>query len=457
MKQAISFLILAALSFASLFSQINTKSGTTVNMKSGTCLVLGGNYLNYGTLNASSGSSISFKGFGTQTVTELIGNSFSNMIVDKSSGAVSLTSDVTVNGTLTLTTGNISTGINTLSLGSSASLAGEQTGRYVIGHLQTTVGVGNGQSTTFNGVGVTLASAAEDLGNVTLTRISGSAVSLNGFSSINRRWILRPQNALAVARDLTLSWITDDDNGKTLLALQGWQSSDNFVTTANCSAIGNVMDGSSRSLVLTLHALTASNDVSFSFTQVGEPLPVESTPLRAEVKDIHVTLSWETSTEVNNNGFTIERSANGADYASIGFVHGHGTSNTPNSYQFVDTPNGGFTFRYRMKQIDNDGKFTYSAPIEVVLEVPKQYALHSNYPNPFNPSTTNRYDLPQDGVVTIKVFDAVGREMQTLVNGYQVIGFHELTFDADKLSSGMYLYTFRAGDFFAVKKMLLLR
>jgi parallel beta-helix repeat protein len=81
----------------------------------------------------------------------------------------------------------------------------------------------------------------------------------------------------------------------------------------------------------------------------------------------------------------------------------------------------------------------------------------SNYPNPFNPTTTIYYQIPKDGRVTIKVFDAIGREVTTLVDEFKPSGRYSVKFDASRLSSGIYFYSIRSGDYNAVKKMSLIK
>jgi hypothetical protein len=88
-------------------------------------------------------------------------------------------------------------------------------------------------------------------------------------------------------------------------------------------------------------------------------------------------------------------------------------------------------------------------------EMPKNFALHQNYPNPFNPKTTIRYDLPSAGLVSIKVFDILGREVRTLVNEVQNAGFKSVKFDVNGLASGVYFYRLIAGEFVAARKLLL--
>ncbi len=88
---------------------------------------------------------------------------------------------------------------------------------------------------------------------------------------------------------------------------------------------------------------------------------------------------------------------------------------------------------------------------------PAQFQLYQNYPNPFNPSTIINYHLAVDNNVTLKVYDLLGRETETLVNEYQTVGEHQVNFDAAKLSSGVYIYKLSAGNFFDQKKMIVLK
>jgi len=89
---------------------------------------------------------------------------------------------------------------------------------------------------------------------------------------------------------------------------------------------------------------------------------------------------------------------------------------------------------------------------------PTRYTLAQNYPNPFNPSTTIGYSLPNAGNVTLKVYDLLGKEVATLVNGYQVAGNHKVTFNASHLTSGVYFYRLTTGSSYnVVKKMVLLK
>ena len=94
--------------------------------------------------------------------------------------------------------------------------------------------------------------------------------------------------------------------------------------------------------------------------------------------------------------------------------------------------------------------------------LPKGFVLHQNYPNPFNPITSLRYDLPEDGLVNITIYDMVGRIVKTLVNSSQTAGFKSVQWNAtndrnELVSAGLYLYTIQAGEFRQTKKMVLLK
>jgi len=196
----------------------------------------------------------------------------------------------------------------------------------------------------------------------------------------------------------------------------------------------------------------------------GSPLPVELTSFTASVSGGKVTLNWQTATEVNNYGFEIERTSPrpspqgeggeaGRGWEKIGFVAGNGNSNSPKDYSFVDKTVLSGKYFYRLKQIDNDGQFEYSNIVEVDLGVPAEFSLAQNYPNPFNPSTTIKYQLPERSLVTLKLYDILGREVHTLINEDQSPGNYKVELNGSRFASGVYIYRITAGKFTAVKKL----
>ena len=85
------------------------------------------------------------------------------------------------------------------------------------------------------------------------------------------------------------------------------------------------------------------------------------------------------------------------------------------------------------------------------------YRLEQNYPNPFNPTTTISYSLPQRSAVSLTVHNLLGQQVAALVRGVQDAGFHQVMLDCSGLTSGIYLYTIRAGSFVEIRKLLLLQ
>ena len=93
----------------------------------------------------------------------------------------------------------------------------------------------------------------------------------------------------------------------------------------------------------------------------------------------------------------------------------------------------------------------------ISTEVPSEYSLKQNYPNPFNPTTNIRYSVSKNGMVKLIVFDALGREVETLVNQSQQAGTYEASFNGSSLNSGVYFYKLTSGDFSETKKMLFVK
>jgi plastocyanin len=191
---------------------------------------------------------------------------------------------------------------------------------------------------------------------------------------------------------------------------------------------------------------------------IATALPVELVSFRGTLNGNEVTLNWQTATEKNNNGFEIQRKISN-NWEKIGFVPGHGTTLEKNYYSFKDNinnlPDG--NLYYRLKQVDFSGSFEYSLEIVINKTVPSEFSLSQNYPNPFNPSTLISYSIPVNANVSLKIYDAVGNEVTTLVNERQESGTYQVVFNASRLASGIYYYTITAGSFTASKKMILMK
>ncbi len=155
-------------------------------------------------------------------------------------------------------------------------------------------------------------------------------------------------------------------------------------------------------------------------------VPVELTSFTASSNGEEVTLNWSTATELNNQGFEIERSEDNVSFNKIGFVPGFGTTTEPKSYNYSDQPASSGTFYYRLKQVDYDGSFEYSEVVEVEWRAFNSYLLEQNYPNPFNPTTTIRFGLQNKSIVKIIILNAIGEEVAVVLNEEKEAGFHQV-------------------------------
>ncbi|MDH3252456.1 MAG: spondin domain-containing protein [Ignavibacteria bacterium] len=206
---------------------------------------------------------------------------------------------------------------------------------------------------------------------------------------------------------------------------------------------------------------------TFTFTRTS-PVPVQLSEFTGVVLgNGNVRVDWTTLSETNIFGFEVQKSTMpSANFQTISnsFIAGHGTTTVPHMYSFADVTASPGTWYYRLKQIDLDGSITYSSAIVPSAttgvrerSVPSIFALRQNFPNPFNPSTTITYDIPRTVAVTLRVFNAIGQQVGTLVNEVQEAGTYSVLFENPDLVSGMYFYQLRAGEFVSTRRLIVLK
>ena len=171
--------------------------------------------------------------------------------------------------------------------------------------------------------------------------------------------------------------------------------------------------------------------------------PVELTSFNAIAQSGYVELNWTTATELNNQGFEIQRSTVTSEFVTVGFVEGNGTTTEEHQYSFKDKDVSGF-LRYRLKQVDFDGSYEYSDIIEVEVLGNISYELAQNYPNPFNPITNISYTLPTESQVKLSVYNPLGELVETIVNEKQDAGKYDAVWNASNHPSGVYIYSLDA-------------
>jgi hypothetical protein len=167
----------------------------------------------------------------------------------------------------------------------------------------------------------------------------------------------------------------------------------------------------------------------------------------------------EQATEINNYGYEVQKSrVQNSGWIKIGFVNGSGNSSKSKDYSFTESNLQPGKYYYRLKQIDNDGRFAYSNTIEVdVTSEITEFALQQNYPNPFNPSTIINYSLSKEGNIKLTIYNSIGSKVTTIVNEYKPAGNYSVQFNGGNLASGIYLYRLESGNYSATKKFIMLK
>jgi len=194
-----------------------------------------------------------------------------------------------------------------------------------------------------------------------------------------------------------------------------------------------------------------------NMAQVVTPVPVELTSFFATLLNQGVLLEWETASELNNAGFNVQRSKDNSKFFDIAYIKGQGTTTNKSFYSYNDQSVSTGKYSYRLKQIDLDGSVTYSQVVSVDLGMVNSFVLEQNYPNPFNPSTQIRFSIPEVTNVKLIVSDALGREIALLVDGKLNAGDYKIDFDADGISSGIYICILITDTFKQSRKMILMK
>jgi hypothetical protein len=197
--------------------------------------------------------------------------------------------------------------------------------------------------------------------------------------------------------------------------------------------------------------------------------PVELASFAGALIDDRVVLNWTTASQTNNAGWRVLRSVDGETYEQVGeFVKGAGTSDALKDYAFRDgeLPSAEKVF-YVLEQIDLDGTVRRSDRVEMLLGArflvppPTEFAVGA-YPNPFNPSTTISYELPEGAPVTVVIYDVLGQQVRHLISQFNSAGRYQVQWDARDnqgrgVASGVYIAKINAGTSTLSQKMLLLK
>ncbi|MHC1737071.1 MAG: LamG-like jellyroll fold domain-containing protein [Ignavibacteriaceae bacterium] len=393
-----------------------------------------------------------------------------NNLLFSSTASPVLSSNFTVNGNLLLGKNLDLNGI-TIRLGDFSNQGFLIEGDYRLYGSSGTISVESSWN-NFSGVNVGgLGAVISCNTNIMRTITRGHTEHRNGSNKSILRYYQIIEEAKENAEDievtLKFNYLESELNGLTESDLTLFKSTDNGTTWTN---VGGVPDINANNVTLT----GISNiEGLWTLGSSASPLPVELTNFSAKASGNGVVLSWQTATEVNNYGFEVERKSlssqlpsaslsshlSSEEWEQIEFVKGSGNSNSAKEYSFTDKDIKGGKYQYRLKQIDNDGKFSYSEVIEVEVDLPAEFRLEQNYPNPFNPSTTIEYQLHVNSLVKLELYSITGERVATLVDTEMEAGYYNYQFSSTnyELSSGIYFYQMSAGEFLSVRKFVIMK
>ena len=380
-----------------------------------------GDFTNSGTVLPGT-SPVSFTGAADQLLTPGGATLYQLLLNKTTAGAntLRLAGNLTVANQLSLTSGLINTKngvtVNVLRLPNGATLSGEATGRYVLGSLEITRNAVSGAAVDF-GHGAVLDPTTNNLGTVAITRTAGLLTpdvsygqNLNNatLKGIDRIWTVVPAAQPSAAVQLTLSWLPDNDNGiADFTQARVWQQT---AAGQPWAVRGPVANASARSISMSPTTLSR-----FTVSNAANPLPVTLIDFTARAEGYAaVRLAWATASELNNAGFTVERSLDARAFAALGTVAGAGTSTARHDYAWLDTklPAGATLLYYRLRQTDASGDVSYS-PVRTVALTPLA-AGFAVYPTqvPTGQAATYLYTGPAEPA-TLEVLDLLGRVVRT--------------------------------------------
>jgi hypothetical protein len=437
---------------------VQSAAGSTLDLSAGSLQVTG-NVSNAGTTQATSTGTLELTGSTNQNL-DLHGGTVGRFIVNKATAGqdtVRIVSDILVTNQATLTDGMARTGLGSaVRLSNSATLTGEATGQYIQGHVVTTRAAVSGSTPVDFQNGVIIQPAGNALGTVTVDRAAG--LKLAGITygqnpsdpttkSIDRIWTINPQTQPAAGQPatLTMQWIADDDNGLTPTDFITATAARRTAANAPWVTVGPPQDASARSLSVVAAAFS-----DWTVNGQSTPLPVELLSFSATRAADAARLRWVTASEINSAYFDVEVGTDGRNYRFVGRTEAQGTSQSRHTYELLDPRL--LTYRaelvyYRLRQVDRDGKVTFSAPQTLRVSGERLPLTALAWPNPFDGASAVQLQIrtSNEAPVELSLFDATGRlveqRTQPIEPGTTVLPLAEVA----SLPHGLYVLRVRQG------------
>ncbi len=399
---------------------------------------------------------------GTQNVA---GGIYQNLTVS-GGGTKSLSANATVNGTLTLTNGTLTTGSNKIIVTNNqpGAVVIASTSGNITGQIERTIEAGNTGIYKFTNTNTYIVPAASQ---------PSTTISITSYPStyppfapvgtaINRYYVIAPTPSDFSAAEVRLEYLdSENTNSISELSLVEFRRDASLGAWIN---MGGIPDGANNFVTLGGSINTWSD---WAIGNGNNPLPIQLSSFTGTFVNNAVRLNWSTASEVSNYGFHVQRRVVGStewNEISGSFIAGHGTTNTPQHYSFTDNAVVSGSLQYRLKQVDLDGSIHFTEPIQVevltgVKEVaPIEFALMQNYPNPFNPSTEIQFSVEGTSRAVLRLYNMLGQQVGLLFDDVAEAGtYYRVKVDGSSLASGMYMYQLESGSKHQLRKMILIK
>lgn len=361
---------------------------------------------------------------------------------------VTLANNITVNNNLNVSGSDLLTGNFSVTLGSNAVLT--ENSHKVDGVIKTTRTANLGSNQIFGNIGFEINAAGSAPGLTTVERVTGFAFTGNGTSTIKRFFKVTPNNNSGLNAVVTFRYNENELNNHTEENLIAIRSEDNGI---NWIVVGGTLDANNN--VVTVSGV---NNLSWwTLAKADSLIPVEIISFTIKSIGNSIFLNWTTATESNNKGFCVEKlTSNG--WKEEAFINGKGTSSILQNYSWKEDVKTSGIFKYRLKQVDFSGAFSYSIEVETEVNIPSQFSLNQNYPNPFNPTTKVTFTVPEKGETELILMNILGQEIYTFFKQEAFPGeLYEITINGSNLTSGVYFLKLIQNNKTDIKKITLIK
>ncbi|MBI3233006.1 MAG: T9SS type A sorting domain-containing protein [Bacteroidetes bacterium] len=360
------------------------------------------------------------------------------------SGNVTLNEDISVTESLMFSNGKLYTGIYTVEMGSMAIIS-ETNASNLQGNLYTLRSLTQNVEDTFGGLGLKIKESTLASNDYAVTRVTGTPITsgnpgaFNGNQGIKRFYTINPTVNNNLSAQVTFIYFDGELNGLNESNLRIFTHVDPYTNGSWTDLGGRMIVNTAINTIKNDSKHPVTHFSTWSLADNAAPLPISLLNFIATLEKESVILHWSTASEINNKGFEIERSIDGINWTSIGFVSGVANSQGKNNYEYIDAalPTNISTLYYRLKQYDWSGQEDWSDIASIYLK--RQSLTTTAFPNPvtdkINLAITSESELEPTKII---LMDVSGRVLFAITKELAK-GSNLIEVSTEHLPSGLYI------------------